>query len=321
MNYKGIHTTTKKLVLAVCIWVTFVALVMNTLLFHNPALGLVAFASQLLFTGYGVAMYYKPFQRTYDNWFFSTTSISLLVVLLNIPAVYFFRHSHAISLASVFVVAVLGTVALCISTTTPDTEQITYTDRSGTPWAWLLFIASLVLSALYIYSLSRITLHGEVYHGTIAGVFHMPNILLFLSSLCLFTIFFKKYWHPVFLLGILALFLSGSLVYTFGVKNIFDADGWRHLAIVKSIVAGNVYQPTQLHELLKFNTEKIPNGVFYTTEAVVSDLTQVPAITIQKWFATFLGSFLILFLFSWARIWFKSNAYAGFLTLLLVTFT
>lgn len=95
--------------------------------------------------------------------------------------------------------------------------------------------------------------------------------------------------------GAIALWIALNSFYVTRLDTLYGADGWRHFGKIVRVDSGQPYEPTQLHGLLKFENEKVPNASLYTLLPMMHRLSGIEMLTLYRYSAlVFFGPLLII---------------------------
>lgn len=271
-----------------------VLLIFNVLSLHLAIIGIITFITWLIIAARSLSKIYKPL--AHGNTWYSGFLIAGVIILINLVMVYFIRYIWWINIVLPMIITgcliLINKPELIEKHTEDQAESGTVESKKRIIKIIYITVFSLVIVGL-VWLLIRIRMNGEVSNGTLPSSVQIPQELLYLALLLIMSgiLFVKR--SKLLIISIIVLTLVTSSVYFFGVKRIYDADGWRHLSIERYVSTGQPYQPTDLFTLLKFKSEKLPNGLLYTIVPTINTVTQVEIEAIHKYWSLLLIALVI----------------------------
>lgn len=248
------------------VWVFFLGIILigNFLTLQSPAIGVAALV--VYFAVWGFA-FQKNVQPVHSPQAPAMTGVLMAIaahILAILPFYYFYKLTNSTQIFSfcvafvvlVFVTRPWRTVRPPGSAAIAKTHIVTA--RWPLQYALLVFI--IVLAAAFVTALFSEAKFQHIYSGFVPTT--IPILLLGVTAaVSFFAALFR--FGKLSLLATLLFTLTVAATIALAVDNLYGADSWRHVGIALHVADGWVYPPTQLGELLKFSTEKIPNASLY----------------------------------------------------------
>lgn len=288
---------------------SFLVMAINTIWIHFLPLGISSFCLWIILT----QRYIRRRDQENGHTIIHILAVFFSPLLLSLFAVYFFKLPDWLvvlffGLSNVMVLTVWRHKP--IITGVRVNEQKTRSPKViyGLLGSWTLICCIIILSYY------RISTFGHHYQGQIAGV--LPDYILGMLIFVLWYLLIKLKSNTKWILILTVTATLLQSIYIFSQDSLFGADSWRHAAIIKQINLGQPYQPTKFVDLIKINTEKVPNALFYTSVSSISRLTQIDSITLQRYFfILFLGPLAVFVLFHAANDITKNTTVARVISL------
>lgn len=143
----------------------------------------------------------------------------------------------------------------------------------STSAVFLTFVAGMVM----VWWMHR----AHVYFGN--APIPLPPLVISLIFFGLFILAQSRLPRPVWLLILIFTVVGLNSHFLFFNDTLYGADSWRHYGKIVRVETGAPYPPTNPAELIRLQTEKVPNGSLYTTVPLMSYLTTLSSFTLMRY--------------------------------------
>lgn len=302
---RALTTSTQLRFSIVALLLGYAMVAANTLAWQNPAVGVPGFV--LLVLGALGCIRIFILSNADHPWVFVALAFASGLMITNAIAVYFFRYTQLYALFTLgcLVLYIFGMSVYRLSHGSVPLltvhESRGYHSRAFSLAPFILIVIGAFAAALYVAQLFQVSFGPALYHGALPTP-AVPYVwLVAIIFACLFVSYLKRL--PVYTsitLSIL-LVLAAGMLYRATLHVPYGADSWRHIAIESYIAAEHRYEPTAIIELLKFRSEKLPNGLQYTIVASVHTYTGVSIALLHQYLSLIIYTSLFMVALSYLR--------------------